>query len=101
MLGESGCIILAAGRASGNPKVIRVGRKIKSLNPQSVFAVVLTITVIGSWNARPAPVLGQEKEIRNPVAGDPKAIQLGKAYFEPVAAPAMELMRTGERRGRT
>ena len=52
-----------------------------SLHRRGTFAAILAMALTAAWTIRSVPALGQGKEFRNPVAGDPKAIQLGKAYF--------------------
>lgn len=54
---------------------------------QIVFAAIFAMALIVGWNTPSARVLGQAKEMHNPVAGDPQAIQLGRAYFRTRCAP--------------
>ena len=51
------------------------------------FAVLSSAVLAAAWTIESAPAVGQGKEIRNPVAGDPKAIQLGRAYFRTRCGP--------------
>jgi putative heme-binding domain-containing protein len=45
------------------------------------FIVALVLVMAAGWSIRATRVLGQEKEVHNPVTRDPKTIELGKAYF--------------------